>query len=113
MFAHCLRQHFRRDRAAALIDIETVRLHAERNHFCAEFMEDVWRNMIGRAMRAIDHQSEGAQSSARCNCVSMARSTSSGSLLPSAEKNLIPLSSYGLCEALMTTPAERRSVRVR
>jgi hypothetical protein len=34
-------------------------------------------------------------------------------LKPSPEKNLMPLSGYGLCEALITTPADRRSARVR
>jgi hypothetical protein len=33
--------------------------------------------------------------------------------LPSAEKNLMPLSSKWLCEAEIITPAERRSARVR
>ena len=44
---------------------------------------------------------------------SMSDSTASGSLNPSPEKNLMPLSPYGLCEALITTPAESRSARVR
>jgi hypothetical protein len=34
-------------------------------------------------------------------------------LRPASEKNLIPLSSKGLCEALITMPADRRSARVR
>jgi len=37
-------------------------------------------------------------------CCSMRASTSSESLAPSLSKNLMPLSSYRLCEALMTTP---------
>ena len=44
---------------------------------------------------------------------SIACSTESGSLVPAAEKNLMPLSSNGLCEALMTMPADSRSARVR
>jgi hypothetical protein len=44
---------------------------------------------------------------------SIAASTSSGSLVPVAEKNLMPLSSNGLCDALITMPAARRSARVR
>jgi hypothetical protein len=44
---------------------------------------------------------------------SICASVSSGSLKPSPEKILMPLSGYGLCEALMTTPAESRSARVR
>ena len=39
---------------------------------------------------------------------SMSASTSSGSLKPSAEKILMPLSWKGLCEAEMTTPASAR-----
>ncbi len=37
----------------------------------------------------------------------------SGSFAPSSEKNLIPLSSNGLCDALITMPADSRSARVR
>ena len=44
---------------------------------------------------------------------SIAASTASGSLVPEAEKNLMPLSSKGLCEALITMPADSRSARVR
>jgi hypothetical protein len=43
----------------------------------------------------------------------MASSTASGSLVPSLEKNLMPLSSNGLCDAEITTPACRRNARVR
>ena len=39
---------------------------------------------------------------------SMSASISSGSLNPSAAKILMPLSWYGLCDALMTTPASAR-----
>ncbi len=39
---------------------------------------------------------------------SICSSTSSGSLKPSREKNLIPLSWYGLWLALITTPASAR-----
>jgi hypothetical protein len=34
-------------------------------------------------------------------------------LAPAAEKNLIPLSSNGLCDALITIPADSRNARVR
>src|SRR2546426_11708921 len=44
---------------------------------------------------------------------SIACSTASGSLVPEAEKNLMPLSSNGLCDALITMPADQRSARVR
>ena len=47
------------------------------------------------------------------NLSSIARSTSSDSLLPDAEKNLIPLSSNALCEAEITIPACNLSARVR
>ena len=39
---------------------------------------------------------------------SMSASISSGSLKPSAAKILMPLSWYGLCDALITTPASAR-----
>ena len=38
-------------------------------------------------------------------CASISASSSSLSLRPAPEKNLMPLSPNGLCEALMTTPA--------
>jgi len=44
---------------------------------------------------------------------SISPSTASASFMPSPEKNLIPLSSKGLCEAEIITPAERRSALVR
>jgi hypothetical protein len=44
---------------------------------------------------------------------SISSSTASGSLVPCSEKNLMPLSWKGLCEAEITTPADRRSARVR
>ena len=44
---------------------------------------------------------------------SIEASTSSGSLAPAAEKNFMPLSSKGLCDALITMPADSRSARVR
>jgi hypothetical protein len=44
---------------------------------------------------------------------SISLSTASGSFIPSPEKNLMPLSSNGLCEAEIMIPAERRSARVR
>jgi hypothetical protein len=43
----------------------------------------------------------------------MANSTASASFSPCAEKNFMPLSSCGLCEAEMTMPASARSERVR
>ena len=49
-------------------------------------------------------------SSTRC---SISSSTSSGSLKPSLEKNLMPLSWNGLCEAEITAPASARRLRVR
>ena len=47
------------------------------------------------------------------SAASTSRSHASGSFSPRAEKNLMPLSANGLCEALMTTPRSRRSARVR
>ncbi len=44
---------------------------------------------------------------------SIFRSVSSGSLKPSRPKNLMPLSSYGLCDAEITAPASARIELVR
>ena len=44
---------------------------------------------------------------------SIANSTSSGNFVPAPEKNLMPLSSKGLCEAEITTPACKRKARVK
>ncbi|CFN63371.1 Uncharacterised protein [Bordetella pertussis] len=63
--------------------------------------------------RARPSSSEPTQPSGSSTACSMAASMSSGSFMPWAEKNLMPLSWYGLCEALITIPAARRSVRVR
>ena len=43
----------------------------------------------------------------------MRNSSSSGSLKPSCEKNLIPLSWYGLWEAEIITPASALRLRVK
>ncbi len=63
--------------------------------------------------RALPSCAEGTHTSGCSITPSIACSTLSGSFAPASEKNLIPLSSYGLCEALITMPAESRSARVR
>ncbi len=63
--------------------------------------------------RALPSSADGRHVSGRSSAASISCSTASGSLSPSAEKNLMPLSAYGLCEALITMPAESRSARVR
>ncbi len=62
---------------------------------------------------ALPRSAEAAQVSGCAIIASIASSTASGSLAPAAEKNLMPLSSNGLCEALTTMPADSRSARVR
>ena len=63
--------------------------------------------------RALPRRFEALHLSGRASSRSIAASVESASFAPSPEKNLMPLSSYGLCEALITMPAESRSARVR
>ncbi len=59
--AHSQRQRVRRSRTKAGIDVETVRLIADRNDFGPQLMEHMRSNMIGRTMGAIDHDGQPAQ----------------------------------------------------
>ena len=63
--------------------------------------------------RALPRSADRTHASGSAIARSIACSTLSGSFAPVAPKNLMPLSSYGLCDALMTMPADRRSARVR
>jgi hypothetical protein len=63
--------------------------------------------------RALPSCAEGAVTIGSLRRASISCSVASGSLSPAAEKNLMPLSSNGLCDALITMPADRRSARVR
>ena len=68
------------------------------------------RVAVGRSARKASAPSPSAPSS---TSRSIRSSFSSGSLKPSREKNLMPLSWYGLWLALMTTPASARIDSVR
>ncbi len=48
-------------RAAFGIDVESVRLRADRNDVGAEIREEARRDLVGRAMRAIEHDVQPAQ----------------------------------------------------
>ncbi|MNN45742.1 hypothetical protein D3C81_1600900 [compost metagenome] len=37
------------------IDVDAIRLTANRNDICAQFTEYIWRNVIRRAVRTIHH----------------------------------------------------------
>jgi len=62
---------------------------------------------------ALPSASEATVENGRSSSASIASSTASASFSPCAEKNLMPLSSCGLCEAEITMPASARSERVR
>ena len=67
-----------------------------------------------RSRRALPSSAEATQRERRVHRrLDRLLRPSSGSLAPGAEKNLMPLSSNGLCDALITMPADRRSARVR
>src|SRR5262249_19040261 len=122
-------------------DVEAVGLARDRDHLRAQLVEHGRRDVVGRAVRAIHDDLEPFQielvrerALAELDVASgsvgdaerlaelgrghafhraLERLHASGSLVPPEEKNLMPLSSNGLCEALITMPAERRSARVR
>ena len=78
--------------------------------------DDVAAARVVEPLRAAD----GGAGAARAPCSassaisrSISASASSGSLKPSAPKILMPLSSYGLWLALITTPASARMLLVR
>ncbi len=62
---------------------------------------------------ALPKRSGATVASGSSSIASISASTSSPSLAPALEKNLMPLSAKGLCEAEMTMPASARKVRVR
>ena len=61
MFTRGLDQLARRRRTVAVVDVATVRLVADRHHIRPQFMEDVRRNVVRRAMRAIQHDFHAEQ----------------------------------------------------
>jgi hypothetical protein len=123
--AHGTHERLRMDGADAVVDVEAVRLRADGDHLGAEFVEHRRRDVVGGAVRAVDHQLEAAQVErvgegalaeldvAAGRVLEPARLAEAvrvdadqrlvelgldlgldlvGSFLPSAEKNLMPLS---------------------
>ena len=118
-------------RAAAFVDVRPVGIGADRGHLGAERRERLGRDPRVGAVCAVDHdsaarrdRSRNARPRARDSCrsrrrrgrscrrrgsgasssASISASERSVSLWPSASKNLTPLYSGGLCEAVITTP---------
>jgi hypothetical protein len=116
------------------------------DHFGAQLMEDVRRDVVGGAVGAVDDDlqaaqvefvREGALAKFDVAALGVAQARSAAQLFRRhaahrlvdrffdfefdgvrqlgavPEKNLMPLSWKGLCEAEITTPACRRSARVR
>ncbi len=54
--AHRANQRIRRRRAHVFVDIETVWLRPDGNDLGPQFVKHRWRDVIGRAMRAVHHQ---------------------------------------------------------
>ena len=73
----------------------------------------IYRPCASVRRSALPRRAESTQVISALIIASMRAVISSGSFAPSPPKNLTPLSGYGLCEALMTTPAAARAVRVR
>ena len=58
---HRFAQSCRRRRAAILVDIQAIRRGTDARHLRTEFVKDVRRNVISRAMRTIDNDLQPAQ----------------------------------------------------
>ncbi len=50
----CFLEQLRLGRSAVVVDVEAVGLHADRDDVGAELPQSVGRDMVGRAIRAID-----------------------------------------------------------
>ena len=64
---HRLLQGLRMGRADFAVDVEAVRLVADGDHFGAQFRKHFRRHLVGRAMRAIQHQLEPVQAEILCH----------------------------------------------
>ena len=69
--------------------------------------------MVSRVRTARPSRSEATVRNGASSAASMASSVASSSFSPCAEKNLMPLSWCGLCEAEMTMPPSARIEWVR
>ena len=59
--AHLLRAGLRRGRAAFMVDVESIRIDADRYHFGAQFPQRHGRDFVGRAVCAIDHNAQACK----------------------------------------------------
>lgn len=59
--AHLFAERFRRSRAAFLVDVETIRLDADRNDVGAQLPQRFRHHPIGRAIGAIDHHAQAVE----------------------------------------------------
>ena len=59
--AHLLAQRLRRGRSAFLVDVESVRIDADRNHVGAQFPQRFRHHLVGRAVGAIDHHAQAVE----------------------------------------------------
>ena len=59
--AHLAAQGFRRGRAAFLVDVETIGIHADRDHVGAEFPQRFRHHPVGRAVGAIDDDAQAVE----------------------------------------------------
>ena len=60
-FAHLAAQGFRRGRSAFLVDVESIRLDADRNNIGAQLPQRFRHHPIGRAVGAIDHHAQAVE----------------------------------------------------
>ena len=60
-FAHLAAQRFRRGRPAILVDVESVRFDADRNHVGAQLPQRFRHHLVGRAVGAIDHHAQAVE----------------------------------------------------
>ena len=55
---HGLRHRLRVDRAAAVVDVLAVGIHAERDHLRPQLLEDVRRDVVRGAVRTVHHHGQ-------------------------------------------------------
>ncbi len=58
---HLARQRFRRGRSALLVDVEAVRLDADREHLGAELPQGRGRDLVGGTVGAVDHHPQSVE----------------------------------------------------
>jgi hypothetical protein len=60
-FAHLAAERFRRGGSAFLVDVEAVRIDADRNHIGAQFPQCFRHHLVGGAVGAIDHHAQAVE----------------------------------------------------